>query len=112
MTVRAAVLVAGSQLTNADAVYYTCPASTTAKIGRAVLSNSSGSAVTVTVNVVRSGGSLLTANQIINARSMFAGETYVSPELAGLVLNPGDTIHALCSANTSVTLFASGVTIT
>lgn len=103
-------LVAPVQLTNADAVYYTAPAATAARISRAVFTNTSGSAVTITAYVT-TGGAGAAATTLISARSVAAGESYVSPELAGAVLPPASQLRGLCSANTSVTFTVSGVTI-
>jgi hypothetical protein len=112
MTVRAYRLIPGSQLTNAAATYFTSPAATTTVVKRALFSNTTATTQTITVNVVTSGGSSSVSNQVINARAVAPGETYVSPELAGVVLGAGDFIQALSSANASITFVASGIEIT
>ena len=112
MTVRATRLVQGSQLTNALVTYYTSPTGTTSVVKRALFSNTTASPQTITVNVVQFGGSASASNQVINARTVAPGETYVSPELAGVVLAAGDFIQALASAGASITFMASGINIT
>lgn len=112
MTVRASRLVQGAQLTNVVATYYTAPTGTTAVIKRAVFSNTTASPQTITVNVVTSGGTASAANQIINARTIAPGETYVSPELAGMVISPAETVQAVSSAGAAITFMASGILIT
>lgn len=112
MTVRAVRLVAGVQLTVAAVPYYAAPTGTTSVVKRGIFSNVTAAPVTITVNVVPSGGSAALTNQVINARTLAPFETYVSPELAGVVLDPGDAIVALASVATSVVFLASGIQIT
>lgn len=109
-TVNQALLVAAQQITNADAVYYTAPANTTAKIGRAVFVNTTGSAVTITAGVT-AAVALAAANELISARTLAPGEAYVSPELAGAVIPAGSQLRALAGSNTAITLAVSGITI-
>jgi hypothetical protein len=103
-------LVAPLQLANADAVVYTVGTQVTAKIGRAVFTNTSGSATTITAGIT-TGGALAAGTTLISARPIAPGETYVSPELAGAVLPAGSAIRAFAGAATAVTFTASGLTI-
>lgn len=103
-------LVAPAQLGNADASVYTVPAQTTAKIGRAVFTNTTANAVTITAGIT-TGGALAAGTTLISARSLAPGEAYVSPELAGAVIPAGSALRAYSSAATSVTFTASGLTI-
>jgi len=111
-----AQLVAPQLLTNADAVYYTTPATATgqpaitAKISRAVFINTTGGAITITVAIVPAGGTVVAGNTVINAISIPANQTYTSSELAGAVLPSGTTLHAQASANTSIIIMVSGLT--
>ena len=109
-TITPAQLVAPQQLGSADASVYTAPTQTTAKIGRAVFTNTSASAVTITAGIT-TGGALGAAETMISARTLAPGESYVSPELAGAVLPSGSAIRAYASAATAVTFTASGLTI-
>lgn len=111
MTTTALALIQDATLTTSDATYYTTPANTTAVMKRTVFTNTSGSAVTITVNIVRNGGSSGTTNQIIPPKAIAAGGTYVSPELAGMTLGPGDAVHALASANSAINMMSSGIQI-
>lgn len=112
MTVVAQVqLVAPIQLTGSDAAYYTVPALTTIKIGRAVFCNTDSSPHTITMNIVASGGTSSAANEVIAALSLAAGQTYVSPELAGAVLPAGAMLRGLASAGAFVTMTVSGITL-
>ncbi len=103
-------LVAPVQLGNADASVYLAPTQTTAKVGRAVFTNTTASAVTITAGIT-TGGALTAATTVISARSVAAGESYVSPELSGAVIPAGSSLRALASIAASITLIVSGLLI-
>ena len=107
-----AVLNSGQVLTTTSAALYTAPALTTVGIKNAVFSNVTAGAITITVNRVPSAGSPTASNQIISAQSIAANSTYLAPELANLVLAPGESIYAKASALTSINAFLSGFTST
>jgi hypothetical protein len=109
-TVTQVQLVAPLLLGNSDASVYTAPTQTTIKIGRAVFTNTSASALTITAGIT-TGGALAAATTMISARSLAPGESYVSPELAGAVFPAGSQIHAYASTATVVMFTASGLTI-
>ena len=113
MTIRALPLVRNIQLPNAVAAQYTAPANTVTIIKRAVFTNTSAGARTITAHVVPSGGSVANATMLINGQALAvppgAGSSYVSPELAGVVLNAGDTLQCFADAATSVTLSVNGI---
>ena len=111
MAIRQVQLIAPTQLGAAVATYLTAPANTSYRIGRAGFSNPTGGAVTVTAYLVPAAGVPIPANVLIDAVSVPAGSTYVSPELAGLVIPPGSTLQAFASAATSIVIYASGVSI-
>lgn len=103
--VDAAVLNAGVQITTGAVAYITGGANTKTVIRRAVFNNITGGAVTITVRRTPSGGGAL---DLITARPVAASGTDLAPELANMVLNGGDTISCLASANTAINFFASG----
>ena len=109
-TVTAVQLVAPMQLADADTSVYAAPTQTTAKIGRAVFCNTSGSATTITAGIT-TGNALAAGTTLINALPIAAGASYVSPELAGAVLPQGSQLHVFAGAGTAVTFEASGYTI-
>lgn len=111
-TIVPAVLQPGIQLTASAVAVVTCAANTQIIIKRAVFTNVTGGAVTVTVYRVPSGGSPGATNTLISTYSVGANSAYVSPELANMVMNPGDTIQALASAAASINAFASGLITT
>jgi hypothetical protein len=109
-TVNQVQLVAPQQLTNADAGYYTAPINTTAKIGRAVFCNTTGSAATISAGIT-TGGAIAAATTLLSVRTVAPGESYVSPELAGMVLPAGSAIRALSGTGSAITFTVSGITI-
>ena len=112
MTVVVKKLVPTTQLTTTATGYGSAvPGGVNQVIKRAVFSNTGTVPRTITVNIVPIAGSAVVSNEIINARTLQAGETYVSPELAGMVLLPGDQIFAQASAGTDVNLTVSGLQI-
>jgi hypothetical protein len=106
-TINQVLLVPPTAMTGTDAAYYTVPSATTVKIGRAIFCNTDSSAHTLTINV--NTGTSSAANEIIAAVGIASGSTYVSPELAGMVLPPGYQIRGLSA--TQVTMTVSGITI-
>lgn len=113
MTITAKQMVAPQQLTTSDAAYYTVPANTTGVIKRATFTNTSAGAVTITANVVAAGGSSSASNRIIDPQYVVlsAGQSYVSPELAGKTMPPGTMLRMLAGAATSITVAVDGVEI-
>ena len=109
-TITQVQLVAPQQLGSSDASVYSSPTSTTAKIGRAVFTNTTASAVTITAGIT-TGGALAAGTTMISARTVAPGEAYVSPELAGSVLPAGSAIRAYASAAASITFTASGLIV-
>jgi hypothetical protein len=109
-TVTQVQLVPPTQLAAADASVYTSPTLTTVKIGRAVFTNTTASAVTLTAGIT-TGGALGASTTLISGQSLAPGQAYVSPELAGAVLPAGSAIRAYASVAAAVTVTASGLTI-
>lgn len=113
MTVRAIPIVRNVQLTNAAAVQFTAPNNSTTIIKRAVFTNTSAGARTITAHVVPSGGSVSNATMLINGQALAippgAGSSYVAPELAGVVLLPGDTLQCFADVAANVTLSVNGI---
>lgn len=113
MTVRAIPIVRNVQLPAAVAAQYTAPPNATTILKRSVFTNTSAGARTVTAHVVPSGGSVSNATMLINGQGLAippgAGSSYVSPELAGVVLLPGDTLQCFADAASGVTLSVNGI---
>lgn len=107
-TLTPSALYLGGQLTNAASILVTGQPSTTATIvSAATFTNTDTVPHTLTVYVVRSGGSPGPANILIDALPLPINPPYVSQELQGVTLAPGDTIQAL--ADTSAKMTCSGI---
>ena len=107
MAVTAKVLVPPKQLENAQTTQYTAT-SVRAIIDKATITNTSAANVTVSVNLVTSGGSASSSNLIISSRTIVPAETYLCPELVGQVLEASGFISTIAGAATSLTMRVSG----
>lgn len=108
-TVTNSQLVAHTTLPTADTIYYTTPASTTAKIGRAVFFNGGTQSAQVTMGIAT--GSVLNAQNIMIQRTIAPLESYTAPELAGAVIPAGSVIIGRSSVAGIIGFSASGITI-
>jgi len=100
------------QLTVSASTLFTAPTAGKSVINRAVFTNTDASTPrTITVHVVRSGGSVSAATMVISAYTIQPGEAYVASELSSLVLSGGDTIQALASAAATITSVGSGFSV-
>ena len=110
-TVTQILLVPPVSLTTQTSAAYTVPPATTAKIGRAVFTNTSTIADNITAGL-STAGTLNSSNTLISGRPIAPGEAYVSPELAGLVMPQNYNLLVLHSTTTaSVGFTVSGLTI-
>lgn len=109
-TITPVQLVAPQQLAASDESVYSPPTQTTVQIGRAVFTNTTASALTITAGIT-AGGALGASSTMISARTLAPGEAYVSPELAGAVIPFGGQLHAFASTGAAVTFTASGIII-
>lgn len=108
MTVTAATLLEATQVANTQVTQYTAPASMRVIVDKFTATNNTGGAVTLTVNVVPSGGTAVTANIILNTRTIAAGECYTCPEIVGQILTAGAFISTISNTNNAITIRASG----
>ena len=107
MAVTLKVLVPPKQLENAQTSQYTAT-NVRAIIDKATITNTSGSNVTVSVNLVTVSGSAGASNLIIDARTIVPDECYLCPELVGQVLEAGGFISTIAGSATSLTMRVSG----
>ena len=108
-TIAPANLGAGT-LTASAAAYVTAGASQVIIIKSCVFTNTDAAAKTITVHRVPNAGSATTGNRVISAFSLAAGQAYVAPELANMVLANGETLQALASVTSVVNIAVSGLT--
>lgn len=107
MAVTPKVLIPAKQAENAQTTQYTATA-VKAIIDKFTITNTSAGNVTLSVNLVTSGGSAGASNLILDTRTVAPDETYTCPELVGQVLEAGGFISTLASAATSLTIRCSG----
>lgn len=107
-TVTPAVL-ASAQLAAGTTTVYTVPASKAAKIAKLILSNTSGAAVTVSVALVPSGGTIDGTHRVISGYALAAGDSTVVSELEGVWMGDGDLLAVVTSAGSAVDVMLSGL---
>lgn len=109
MAFRFLTLIYSAYAANSQTTVYTAPISTQTRIDAISVTNNDTVVRTISINIVPSGGSASAANRTTNAQAIFPGQTWVSPNEAGQVLNAGDFISMIASAATALTVTASGV---
>jgi hypothetical protein len=111
MTVIIKVLVPAKQAESTQTTQYTAT-NCKAIIDKFTATNTSTNNVTISVNLVNSGGSVGASNLIVDTRAIVPNETYTFPELVGQALEPSSFISTVASAATALTIRASGREIT
>jgi hypothetical protein len=111
MTVIIKVLIPAKQAENSQTTQYTAVNCKTI-IDKFTATNTSAGNVTISVNLVISGGSAGASNLIVDTRAIAPDETYTFPGLVGQALEPGGFISTIASAATSLTIRANGREIT
>jgi hypothetical protein len=102
-------VLVSQQLAATETTQYTGPASSAVKLAAASLCNTSGSAVTVSLSVLKSGQTADGTHRVISSYSLAAGDSTVLSELEGHFLGPGDFISAIAGTASAVTFVLSGV---
>ena len=111
MSVLVKTLIPAKQAENTQATQYTAVNCKTI-IDKFTATNTSVNNVTLSVNLVSSGGTPGVDNLIVDDRAIAPGETYTFPELVGQSLEPGGLISTIAGAAASLTIRASGREIT
>lgn len=111
MTVSAKNLIASKYASNADHTEYTATSVRTI-IDKFTATNTDAGAVTISINIVPSGGSVGGSNLIIQAKSLAAGATYDFTEMQNQILNTGDFISCVASVASKMVIRGSGREIT
>lgn len=104
-------IIAGAQLTTSTAIYYTAPTNQSCVIRRVSFTNTTGTAATVDLYLVASGGTAGASNQIVVDKVISPGETWSCPDVEGQVLAPGGTIQAQSDTNSAITIIGSGTEV-
>ena len=111
MTVTVKVLIPAKQAEGTQTTQYTATNCKTI-IDKFTATNTTAGNVTISVNLVTSGGTAGVTNLIVDTRSLAPDETYTFPELVGQALEPSGFISTIAGAATSLTIRASGREIT
>jgi hypothetical protein len=111
MPVLVKTLIQSKQAENVATVQYTAT-NCRAVIDKFTATNTSAANVTLSVNLVASGGTAGVTNTIVDSRAIAPDETYTFPELVGQVLESGSFISTTASAATALTIRSSGREIT
>jgi hypothetical protein len=111
VTVTVTVLVPAQTANNTQSTVYTATG-VTAIIDKFTATNYSGTAATISVNLVTSGGTAGNDNLIVKTKTLQAGETYTFPELVGHVLRPGGFISTLAGTASAINIRVSGREVT
>lgn len=99
--------ITSAQLTTGNVAYLTVPVNSSAVLKKLTFTNSTGTAQTVTVYLVPSGGSPGVTNILISARTVAAGDTYDCFEAQGQTLQAAGTLQAKSDANSAITVNGS-----
>ena len=111
MTVTVTVLVPAQTANNAQSTVYTATG-VTAIIDKFTATNYSGTAATISVNLVTSGGTAGNDNLIVKTKTLQASETYTFPELVGHVLRPSGFISTIAGTASAINIRVSGREVT
>lgn len=106
MSTQQAVLIQSRDTPIADTTVYISAGQTT-RVDKMTATNTTAAALTISVNMVPSGGSVGATNQLVKTLSIAAGQSYAFPEIVGHSMAAGDFISVIASA-TGITLRASG----
>jgi len=103
-------VIVSQQLGTSDAAVYTVAASTSVKVSQATLCNTTGTAVTVYLSLVQTGGTVGDGtHRVISGYSLAANDTLALADyIGGAMLGPGDKIAAYAGTATAVDLVVTG----
>jgi hypothetical protein len=111
MTVTVKNLVPSKVVENTQTTQYTATGVTTI-IDKFTATNYSGSAATISVNLVTQADSAGNQNLITKTKTLQPTEVYTFPELVGQVLSPGSFISTLAGTATAINMRVSGREVT
>ena len=111
MTVTVKVLVPAKLVVAAQTTQYTATG-VTAIIDKFTATNYSGSAATISVNLVTASGAFGDLNLITKTKTLQASEVYTFPEMVGQVLGIGDFISTIAGTATAINMRVSGREVT
>jgi hypothetical protein len=107
MTVTAKNLVPAKTVEATQTTQYTANGVTTI-IDKFTATNYSGSAATISVNLITAAGTANDSNLIVKNKSLAASETYIFPELVGQILPSGGFISTIAGTASAINMRVSG----
>ena len=107
MAVTVKVLIPAKIAESTQVTQYTATG-VTAIIDKFTATNYSGSAATLSVNIVTSADTAGNQNLIVKTKTLQAAETYTFPELVGAALAASGFISTIAGTATSINIRASG----
>jgi hypothetical protein len=107
MTVTAKYLVPAKTVEATQTTQYTANGVTTI-IDKFTATNYSGSAATISVNLITATGTASNDNLIVKAKSLAASETYIFPEIVGQILPSGGFISTIAGTASAINMRVSG----
>lgn len=111
MTVTVKNLIPSKQAETSQTTQYTA-VNCKVIIDKFTVTNTTGTAAVITINLVPSSGSASTSNVVLSAKSIAAGESYTCPEVVGQTLESGGFISTIAGTATALNIRASGREIT
>jgi hypothetical protein len=111
MTVTVKVLIPAKTAENTQSTQYTATGVTTI-IDKFTATNYSGTAATISVNLVTAATSAGNDNLIVKTKTLQPAETYTFPEIVGAALAPSGFISTIASAATAINIRSNGREIT
>lgn len=103
------ILASGQIAGTSNTTIYTVPASSCAKIATAVLCNTSGSAVTISVSQVPSGGAVDGTHKVVSGYSLAAGDSMSITEIVGSLMGAADYLSIIASTGAVIDYTVTGV---
>lgn len=110
MTVTVKVLISAKEAETVRTTQYVAT-NCRAIIDKFTVTNTSGVAAKISINLVKAGDGSVSANLIVWDKSLASGETYSFPELVGHTLDNGGLITTIATA-AGLTMRASGREVT
>jgi hypothetical protein len=111
MTVTVRVLIPAKTAENTQVTQYTATNVTTI-IDKFTATNYSGSAATISVNLVTAAGSAGNDNLIVKTKTLQPSETYTFPEIVGAALAPSGFISTIAGTASAINIRSNGREIT
>ena len=111
MTVTVRVLIPAKTAENSQTTQYTANGVTTI-IDKFTATNYSGTAATISVNLVTAAGSAGNDNLIVKTKTLQPAETYTFPEIVGAALAPSGFISTIAGTASAINIRSSGREIT